>query len=174
MYQTRLKGTERWLDISREHLVTLLENEGVRVDAVISFLDSQGHVSFQFREYRLDPSPDFCTRCGAETVSSVDGICWTCGYEGGKEIPGSEQATKTYFIATVRVLIETSEKGYAADAISVALSENRDIFDWSYEPGPGGYKYPFPVKIDSSEYEEGSILGIESPVSPPPYNPYQD
>lgn len=64
------------------------------------------------------------------------------------------------FIATVQLLIEADEEGYACDAVSELLSNERnEIIDWGYIQVGGQYLSPAPKVIpDAEHYEEGAFM----------------
>lgn len=65
------------------------------------------------------------------------------------------QDGRTYFVATVHLLVEARNDAEASDAVSGLLSEGGDktgIADWSYLSGPQAVTLP-------PNYEEGDFLG---------------
>jgi hypothetical protein len=66
---------------------------------------------------------------------------------------------KKYCIATVHIVVEANEKGYAEDAISACLTENLEmsgaILDWGYTLLPS-----IEVSIDRAKYDEGDFISL--------------
>ena len=69
---------------------------------------------------------------------------------------------KTTYIATVQIIISpdagVSSEAEAADWFSGLLSDNDQVFDWSYLKVGGQNLYPTSIQVDPENYEEGQAL----------------
>jgi hypothetical protein len=70
--------------------------------------------------------------------------------------------TRRTFIATVQIIISpdagVTSEAEAADWFSGLLSDNEQVFDWSYLKVGGQYLYPTSIQVDPKNYQEGQAL----------------
>ena len=69
---------------------------------------------------------------------------------------------KKVYVTTIRVAVNAeacgnSEAG-ACDWFSGLLSENKDVFDWSYGARKNSYPKPKLVEVNEEEYKEGDLF----------------
>ncbi len=71
-----------------------------------------------------------------------------------------------YFIATMKVIVETDNSDEAAGIFSAILTDNSTIFDWAYLLGKKQELRSFPYQVFPvlAEYEEGDLDNILSPA----------
>jgi hypothetical protein len=77
-------------------------------------------------------------------------------------------AKKKLFIATIRVAVNSEAccdcaEG-AIDFFSNLLSENKNIFDWSYGSKKSSAPIPQYIELDDKKYKEGDLFNGNLPV----------